>query len=93
MELQENTHHVCRLIYHFVSVPKYRHKFCNEPYRETLKAIIEKIGYDYDIEIVELEVPEDHIHMVVRGVPKTPPSDADRKEYISARVFPDLSEN
>ncbi len=62
-------------MYHFVWMPKYRHKVFNEPYRETLKAIIEKIGYDYDIEIVELEVPEDHIHIVVRGVPKMAPSD------------------
>ena len=37
--------------------------------------MIEKIGYDYDIDIVELEIPEDHIHMVVRGVPKMSPSD------------------
>jgi putative transposase len=35
-----------------------------------MKAIIQKIGYDYDIDIVELEIPEDHIHMVIRGIPK-----------------------
>jgi len=32
--------------------------------------ILEKIGYDYDIEIVELEIPIDHIHRVVRSEPK-----------------------
>jgi len=41
-----------------------------EPYRTTMKTIIKKIGYDYDIEIVELEIPEDHIHMVIRSIPK-----------------------
>ena len=46
-----------------------------EPYRETMKAIIQKVGYDYDIDIVELEIPEDHIHMVVRSAPKQSPSD------------------
>jgi putative transposase len=70
MELQKNTHHVFRLMYHFVWIPEYRHKVFTDPYCESLKAIIEKIGYDYDIDIVELDVPEDHIHMVVRGVPK-----------------------
>ena len=40
-----------------------------------MKAIIQKIGYDYDIDIVELEIPEDHIHMVMRGIPKQSPSD------------------
>ena len=54
-------------MYHFVWIPKYRHKVFQEPYRTTLKDIIETIGYDYNIEIVEIEVPEDHIHMVVRS--------------------------
>ncbi|MCF6229714.1 MAG: transposase, partial [Gammaproteobacteria bacterium] len=42
-------------------IPKYRHKVFKEPYRAILKGIIQKIGYDYDIDIVELEIPEDHI--------------------------------
>ena len=42
-------------MYHFVWIPKYRHKIFIEPYRESLKLIIKKIGYDYNIEIVELE--------------------------------------
>jgi len=75
MELRRNTHHVFRLMYHFVWIPKYRHKVFAEPYRSTLKAIIGKIAYDYDIELVELEVPEDHVHMVVRAEPKTAPCD------------------
>lgn len=88
MELQKNTHHVYRLMYHFVWIPKYRHKVFSEPYRSALKGIIEKIGYDYNIEIVELEVPEDHIHMVVRGEPKLSPSDVMQKiKSISAREF------
>jgi putative transposase len=88
MELQRNTHHVYRLMYHFGWIPKYRHKVFSEPYRETLKGIIEKIGYDYDIEIVELEIPEDHIHMVVRGEPNKAPSEIMRViKSISAREF------
>lgn len=51
MELQRNTHHVFRIIYHFVWIPKYRHKVFMEPYRSKLKGIIRKIGYDYNIEI------------------------------------------
>lgn len=50
-------------------------KVFEEPSREVLKKIIKKIGYDYNIEIVELEIPEDHIHMVVRSEPKISPSD------------------
>jgi putative transposase len=61
-------------MYHFVWITKYRHKVFEEPCRGELKSIIEKIGYDYDIDIVELDVPVDHIHMVVRSEPKVSPS-------------------
>jgi putative transposase len=62
-------------MYHFVWIPKYRHKIFIEPYRESLKLIIKKIGYDYNIEIVELEIPVDHVHMIVKSEPKVSPSD------------------
>jgi len=65
MELCRNTHPIFRIMYHFVWIPKYRHKVFEEPYRTAMKPIIEKVGYDYNIEIVELEVPVDPIHMVL----------------------------
>jgi putative transposase len=71
-----------------VWIPKYRHKIFVEPYRTVLKDIIEQIGYDYNIEIVELEIPPDHIHMVVRSEPKVSPSDIMQIiKSISARQF------
>ena len=75
-------------MYHFVWIPKYRHKVFVEPYRSRLKDIIEKIGYDYNIDIVELEIPTDHIHMVVRSEPKICPSYIMQViKSISARNF------
>ena len=88
MDLQRNTHHVFSLMYHFVWIPKYRHKVIEEPYRSELKAIINKIFYDYDIDIVELEIPVDHINMVVRSKPKMSPSQGIQIiKSISARQF------
>ena len=60
-----------------------------------MKAIIHKIGYDYDIDIVELEIPEDHLHMVVKSEPKVSPSQIMQViKSISAResfkLFPDI---
>ena len=53
-----------------------------------MKGIIEKIGYDYGIEIVELELPEDHIHMVVKTEPSASPSHVMQViKSISAREF------
>ncbi len=88
MELDRNSHHVFRIMYHFVWIPKYRHKIFVEPYRQSLKDILHKIGYDYNIEIVELEVPEDHIHMVVKSEPKICPSGIMQiMKSLSARNF------
>ena len=69
-------------------IPKYRHKVFDEPYRTVLKDIIRKVGYDYDIDIVELEVPTDHIHLVIRSEPKVSPSSIMQIiKSISAREF------
>lgn len=52
------------------------------------KSIIGKIAYDYDIELIELEISVDHIHMVVRADPKTSPSDIMQiVKSVSAREF------
>ena len=61
-------------MYHFVWIPKYRYKVFEEPYQSELKAIINKIAYDHDINIVELEIQVDHIHMVISSEPKISPS-------------------
>ncbi|KXI28835.1 transposase [Paraglaciecola hydrolytica] len=75
-------------MYHFVWIPKYRRKVFVEPYRGAMKAIIKKIGYDYNFDIQELEIPEDHIHMVVKGEPKLAPSQVMQViKSISAREF------
>ncbi len=88
MDLQKNTHHVYRLMYHFVWIPKYRHKIIDEPYRSELINIINKIGYDYDIEIIELEIPADHVHCVIRSELKISPSNVMQIiKSISAREF------
>ena len=59
-----------------------------EPHRGSMKAIIQKIGYDYDINVVELEISEDHINMVVESELKTSPSQITQVvKSISAREF------
>jgi putative transposase len=53
-----------------------------------MKNIIEQVGYDYNIDIVELEIPVDHVHMVIRSEPKVSPSDIMQIiKSISARQF------
>ena len=88
MQLRRNTHHVFRLMYHFVWIPKYRHKVFSEPCVTMLKQCLHKIGYDYNLPVVELEIPEDHIHMLVESEPKLSPSRIMQIfKSISAREF------
>jgi len=88
MELDRNSHHVFRIMYHFVWIPKYRHKIFTEPYRAHIKFIIKKISYDYNFEIIELEIPVDHVHMIIRSEPKVAPSYIMQIiKSISARKF------
>jgi len=75
-------------MHHFVWIPQYGHKVFVEPYREAMKAIIRKIGYDHNLDIQELEIPEDHIYMVIRWEPKLAPSYVMQViKSISAREF------
>lgn len=53
-----------------------------------LEVVIAKAAYDYGIDLVEVEIPEDHLHMVVRVEPKMAPSDVMQVIMsISAREF------
>ena len=88
MELERGLHNVYRIMYHFVWIPKYRHKVFAEPYREVLKGMIRKVAYDYDMKVEEIEVPEDHVHMVIKAEPRMSPSEIMRTiKSITAREF------
>ena len=88
MELEHGLHNVYRIMYHFVWIPKYRHKVFSEPYRSDLKAIIIKAAYDHEMEVEEIEIPEDHVHMVIKTEPtKSPARIMQIIKSISAREF------
>ena len=75
-------------MYHFVWIPKYRNAVFKRPYAETLKAIIAKVAYDYEMEVAEIEVVEDHIHMMLMAEPRESPASIMQViKSISAREF------
>lgn len=97
MELQHAEHHVYRLEYHLVITPKYRCKAFQKPYMDILKQILIKTAYDYDCEILEIEIPVDHVHMLIAIPPQVSLSDTIRTlKSISARElfrrYPDFRE-
>ncbi len=88
MEISYNSHHAYKILYHFVWIPKYRKKIFTEPYRSTLKNIIQKAAYDYEMEVAEIEIPVDHIHAMIHASPSFSPSKImNIIKSISAREF------
>jgi putative transposase len=70
MALRRTSHSVHDTCYHLVWCPKYRKKiFEREEIRERAKQMIREICEAYDIAILELEIMEEHIHLLVSFPP------------------------
>ena len=71
MTLKRASHAVYDTVYHLVWCPKYRKKtFGDETIRERAEQLIKEISEEYGIEIEEMEVAIDHVHMLVSFPPK-----------------------
>jgi putative transposase len=58
------------LCYHFITVVKYRQKvFIDDPIISDLKSIMCQIAKDFDVEIIEQECGDDHLHLLFRSKP------------------------
>ena len=69
-KLDKNCNSVFSLLYHFITVVKYRKKvFLNDEIVSDIKTIIEKIADDFDVEIIEQQCGIDHIHILFRAKP------------------------
>lgn len=70
MELQRNSNSVYLLNYHLILITKYRKKvFINDDIVERTKEIMRKIASDFDVEIINQECGEDHIHLMISTKP------------------------
>ena len=66
MTLKRASHAVYDTAYHLVWCPKYRKKiFDEEAVRERAERVIREICDEYAIEIEEMEVAIDHVHLLV----------------------------
>ncbi len=71
MTLKRASHAVYDTAYHLVWCPKYRKKiFADKTVRERTEQLIKEISEEYGIEIEEMEVAIDHVHMLVSFPPK-----------------------
>lgn len=69
-ELNKNRNCVFSLQYHLIIVVKYRKKvFIENAIISSVKESLSKIAKDFDVEIIECECGEDHIHILFRSKP------------------------
>lgn len=70
MELKRNSNAVYLLNYHIILVVKYRRKvFNNDTIIERTKELMRKISDENDVEVINQECGDDHIHLMVSAKP------------------------
>ena len=69
-DLTKKNNCVFSLQYHLIIVVKYRKKvFIEKEITMSLKTIINKIAKSFDVEILECECGEDHVHIIFKSKP------------------------
>lgn len=69
MALRRGSHSVYDAQYHLVWAPKYRKKILTGVVGERIREVLFEIGEAYGIEIEELAVSVDHVHIFVPFLP------------------------
>lgn len=69
-KLDKATNAVFSLNYHFITCVKYRQKvFTRDDIIQDLKNIFDIVASEYEVDIIEQECGEDHIHLLFRAKP------------------------
>lgn len=77
MTVKHSSHARYELWYHFAWSTKYRRKiFKDEQIRHEIKELLRKIAAEYDLEIGEIELLSDHIHLTICAPPRIAPGRA-----------------
>lgn len=72
--MKSHYHCVYRLTYHLVLVTKYRRKCFTNQILNRLEEIVRKNCSDWDIELIEFNGEEDHVHLLLEMHPNIMPS-------------------
>ena len=61
---------VYNINYHFVWIPKYRRRVLVGDIKSYLTQVLEKTANENDIEILNLDIQPDHVHLFVSAPPR-----------------------
>jgi putative transposase len=64
-EYHHSSHSVYSCIYHVIICPKYRRKVLDEEIAKRLNELLREKIKEFDSNFIELEIMEDHVHMLV----------------------------
>ena len=70
MAYKSNHNIVYSCKYHVVWCPKYRRRVLTSEVEERLKAILHEVADERQVEIIELEIMPDHVHLLVEVEPQ-----------------------
>lgn len=88
MEIKATRHSRYHIFYHIVWIPKYRRQVLTDVVADRLKNIFQEIAKNKKMEICELEIMPDHIHLFVSSPPQNAPSlIINWFKGISARIY------
>ncbi len=77
MSIKRTSHARYELWYHIAWSTKYRKKvFTNDQSKQSVARLLGKIADKYGMEITELEVMSDHVHLLLSAPPRIAPSRA-----------------
>ena len=68
--MKSNKNIIYNCIYHVVWCPKYRRKVLVNEIALRLKVLIEQVCSDLRVEIIEMEIMPDHVHLLVNVDPQ-----------------------
>ncbi len=69
-ELQKLAHAVWQCKYHVIWCPKYRYKILNGALRKSVGEILQQLCEWKKLEVLEMNVQDDHVHLVLSIPPK-----------------------
>jgi len=78
-EYRRSAHTVYDIKYHFVFCPKYRYSVLQKSLKTRLEEVISEVCEVMEIEMVEGEICEDHVHMCLSVPPRYSPSEVMKK--------------
>ena len=95
--VRKKAHSVFHIRYHIVIIPKYRKPILKASVRAYMYTLIRRFCKEYELNVVELALMPDHVHLCVDATPKYSPAQlVQRLKSITAREifkkYPQLRE-